>query len=55
MAVPWTVSTLYKGLEPSWDEVGGSNGVITFPNLNPLMATLFIACLLLECLVFFIK
>ena len=55
MAVPWAVRALYKGLQPIWDEVGGRNGIITFPNLNPLMAALFIACLYLECLVFFLK
>lgn len=54
-AVPWAVGALSKSSEPTWDEGGGRNGIITFPNPNPLMATLFTACLDLQCLVFFIK
>lgn len=38
VAVRCLVRTLCKGLEPMWDEVGGRDGEITFPNLNPLMA-----------------
>lgn len=53
MPVPWAVRALYKGLEPNGEEVGGRNGIITLSNLNPLMATLFIAYLYLKGLLFF--
>lgn len=53
MPVPWAVRALYKGLEPNGEEVGGRNGIITLSNLNPLMATLFIAYLYLKGLFFF--
>lgn len=54
MPVPWAVRALYKGLEPNGEEVGGRNGIITLSNLNPLMATLFIAYLYLKGLFFFV-